>query len=172
MADYCLWISPPEELHEKYSHVIETLAREYDTPVFEPHVTLLGGVGDDYDKVEEKSLMLAEELDPFRIKFDSYGYTDAFFRCLFLKAENAPDLMNANIAARKVFGIEDETPVMPHLSLIYSDSIPEDVKHGVIRDLGGEYHSEFMADDFCIVRASDDIPVEDWKILREVSFKD
>lgn len=39
---YSLWLMPTGEAYGKFSNLIKRLAKEYNAPVFEPHVTLIG----------------------------------------------------------------------------------------------------------------------------------
>jgi len=39
---HSLWLMPTGEVYDKFSILIKRLAGEYNTPIFEPHIILLG----------------------------------------------------------------------------------------------------------------------------------
>lgn len=41
---YSLWLMPREELYHKFANLIKKLAKKYNAPKFEPHITLLGQI--------------------------------------------------------------------------------------------------------------------------------
>lgn len=63
MADsYSLWLKVPGQIGDKLSREIASQAAEYNAPLFEPHVTLLGGIGGDQDTVLQASRELAGQI--------------------------------------------------------------------------------------------------------------
>ncbi len=45
-ARYSLWLLLPREAHERFQALIARLSARFGTPVFEPHITLLGSVAE------------------------------------------------------------------------------------------------------------------------------
>jgi hypothetical protein len=41
-GEFSLWLLPPEPFVSRYRELIHRLSREYGTPTFPPHLTLLG----------------------------------------------------------------------------------------------------------------------------------
>ena len=39
---HTLWLMPTGESYKRFSNLIKKLAKQYNAPVFEPHITLLG----------------------------------------------------------------------------------------------------------------------------------
>ena len=61
---YTLWLIPDNNTYNKLSDLIVGLSSLHDTPQFEPHVTLLGGIVDPLDIAIEKTEKLAKQLAP------------------------------------------------------------------------------------------------------------
>ena len=125
---YSLWLMP-ERNTKTYSfldQLIRNLAARYQTPIFNSHITLLGGINDNEQNVREKTQLLAEKLTPYEIQLDEIGTNKTYFQILFYKIKPTHSALNANDIARKVFGINKEK-YFPHLSLAYGDLTSEQV---------------------------------------------
>ena len=57
---------------------------------------------------------------PFTVELKEVASGSAFHQCVYLLAQQRPDLVGAGDAARAAFG-EAPADFMPHLSLLYSD---------------------------------------------------
>jgi len=139
---FSLWFMPEGEEGKELKALILELSRKLDTPSFWPHVTLLGQVMDDKKDVLEKTARLASSLSTFVINLNGTDCLDEYFRCLFLIARNDVDLVNANLKARALFSRMDETPFMPHLSLVYGN-LSVEAKENVLAELSGRREYSF-----------------------------
>jgi 2'-5' RNA ligase len=159
---YHLWLIPSGEIHTVLTRTIQELARIYDAPVFEPHVTLLGTLdGTEQDQVH-RTESLTLKLRPFPIVLNDPAIGDEYFHCVFLTVQPTPEVMNANAVARQTFGRGPET-YEPHLSLVYGryprgrqEQIAASVPHGVQRS--------FEATSVHLIRADTTNPV-DWHVI-------
>jgi hypothetical protein len=91
-----------------------------DAPVFDPHVTLLGGINRSKDDVLEITRNLASQMRSFPIALDRVASGNIFHQCIYILCSCTPELVAAGAAARSVFAM-DTPPYMPHLSLVYSE---------------------------------------------------
>jgi 2'-5' RNA ligase len=158
---YSLWIIPEGEAYTLTSYFIARLSDIFSLPDFEPHVTLLGRIQvSDFSTLHD----LARSLPPFRIRLASQPeYLDEYFRCLFLKADETPALMEAFAQASRVFDYQGG-PYFPHLSLAYGDQEIED-KLAMIHVMGEIPEIEFEARQLSLARASSKIPVSNWEVV-------
>lgn len=115
---FSLWFSPTGRLATVLGDRIRALAEQHAAPVFNPHVTLLGDIAVDESTVLEKASFLARRLPKMTIRFVGVGYSDSYFRCLFLQAEVTPELIAAKIEAESLFSLPHEK-FIPHFSLLY-----------------------------------------------------
>jgi len=163
---YALWIVPEGAVYTLTDGYIARLSRAYNLPKFEPHVTLLGGI-----PAPETSTLrnLARSLPPFQVHLSSQpGFLDETFRCLFLKADETPALLETFARASQLFGYQDK-PYFPHLSLAYGD-LPIETKREMIRELGDIPEIEFEARQFSLVLASTEMPVSSWRVVARFPF--
>jgi 2'-5' RNA ligase len=161
---YALWIIPEGTAYTLTDGYIGRLSKMFDLPKFEPHVTVLAGIPDpDLSTLRD----LTRGLPPFRIRLASQAeYLDEFFRCLFLRADKTPALMEAFSKVSLSFGYEGP-PYFPHLSLAYGDLLVE-TKHEMIRTLGDIPEIEFEARQLSLVMASSKIPISSWRVIEHI----
>lgn len=108
---------------DRLQREIRTQSARRDAPYFEPHVTLLGDLQLDKERLLETAAGLAKSLKRFRINLQDVSYGHSFHQCVYILCAKEPDLLAANKAATEAFGKpEPPNPYMPHLSLLYSDA--------------------------------------------------
>lgn len=143
MPKYSLWLMPPAPVRDRFAAIIRRLSERLGTPVFEPHVTLTGTETEDETDAVRRVEQLAQALAPIPIALIESGYSDAYFRCLYLRAANSPALLAAYRRACDALGAAP-TDFMPHLSLVYGDLNAAD-KQRLIAELGRDWDVQFTA---------------------------
>lgn len=138
---FALWWKPAGKLRRRLVRKIRVLSRQFATPSFEPHVTLLGGVTGREHEVASKTATLAKLLRPFTIRLADLGYQDEYFRCLFARVVDTAPVVRANRLARHVFPSAHHLPYMPHLSLVYG-KLAKSTKQQIISKLAQRLDSE------------------------------
>jgi 2'-5' RNA ligase len=116
---FSLWLVPEEPIRAQLSETIRRLALRLGTPAFEPHVTLLGGLLRPEAEVVSKAEALARLVPRLELRVSGVEGRDEYFRCLFLRVEDDPALLDAHSRALAVFGRAADRPLLPHLSLVY-----------------------------------------------------
>ncbi len=166
--EYTLWLMPSGEIYDRLNSLISQLGRKYETPVFEPHITFLGGVLGTEADIVSKTNQLASVLHPYRVELGQVEYLAEYFRCLFVKVKETDEVMNANLEARKIFDRQNGTKYMPHLSLMYGD-FPSRIKEEIIEEIGKEISVSF---DVSLVHLfSTNGEPKDWYRVKELSLK-
>ena len=122
-----IWLVPDGEVRDRLAARIAEWGRRHGTPSFEPHVTLLGGIGGREGDVLGRGALLAASLRSLTIRLTGLRRSDEYFRCLVLEAERSPDLLAAHERASDLLGLRDRPPFLPHLSLVYGRLAAEDV---------------------------------------------
>jgi 2'-5' RNA ligase len=162
---YSIWLMPEGEARERLKGVISLLGERYSTPLFEPHMTLIGGLpGKDNIR---KASGLASLLSPLAISLREAGYEEDYYRCLYMRAEETDALLRANEAAQEVFGRGDGQ-FMPHLSLMYGE-LPAYIKEEIIGQMGGKCALSFRAESLRLFSTIGG--PEDWRLIREFPLK-
>lgn len=139
---YSLWLIPAGNVYKKLFNIINYLVKRYNSPIFEPHVTLLGGISGPEEKVLKKTEKLAFLIKPFKVKLTKISSEQYYLRALFVKAKGTSELLRANEMARKIFRVKSEQKYMPHLSLMYG-SFPKPNKQKMIKEINEDLALQF-----------------------------
>ena len=119
---YSLWLVPGAETaaRRQFRATITELAeRHEDAPVFEPHVTVVGGIDSERTALEETTRTLAARTAPLELAFESVRWSTTRHQCVFLAVEPTLELLDLRRSAREAIG-ESTGAYHPHLSLVYS----------------------------------------------------
>jgi 2'-5' RNA ligase len=114
------WLIPAEPAHEFFSSFIANLARRYDAPVFEPHVTIHVGAKD-IETAETAVSIIAHGCKPITLKALGIDHSDEFIKTLFVKFATSEELQQLNAIIRTAAADSNEYELNPHLSLLYQD---------------------------------------------------
>lgn len=164
---HSLWLMPTGKAYDKLSGLIKRLAEEYSTPLFEPHVTLLGEAMQSEDDVLKRAEQFASGQNPFPITLNSVDYSDFYFRTLFVRAERTGPLRALRDRAKEAFEMQDIPDYMPHLSLMYGN-FPQAIKEQIIKDIGRDQATEFTVNSVQIFKT--DGEVNAWHKVKELLF--
>lgn len=125
---YSVWLIPDQDtdVYQRLEATINKYAQQYeDAPVFEPHITVVGGIDGDESVLDDGVRSLAEQQDAFDVEFTGVQCSTTRHQCVFLQAVPTADLLSLHQEAVELFDVAAGMYV-PHLSLVYSDmSIPE-----------------------------------------------
>lgn len=164
---YALWIMLSKDAAKKFSKIILEISKEYRSPAFEPHITLIIIKSMNEKEAIKKSRVLIESLRPFEIFLDKIDFLDTYFRCLFVKAKKTKDLMGANKKAQKIFNVKDD--YMPHLSLMYGN-FPEETKRKIIKHIGEKIEENFITKEIRLINCESP-DTKDWNTVKIFRLK-
>jgi 2'-5' RNA ligase len=151
---------PSGSLKDELSALITQLSRTHAAPLFPPHMTLLGELEGGERELVAKTRQLAGQLSPFTVHLTTVDFLDQYFRCLFLRGEETPALVEANRQARLLFQREQDPPFMPHLSLLYGD-FDAAFKQKIIAAIGREFDRSFTAGELHLYSTTGE--TKDWR---------
>ncbi|MGM0738687.1 MAG: 2'-5' RNA ligase family protein, partial [Bacteroidota bacterium] len=117
---HALWLKPESEVRDILKRTIDTLADEYDTPRFEPHITIASGIKGDPDDLHQRLEKIARNTDPMTLYLKETDFRDAFYRSLFVHIAPNDTLLALRERSLREFHLEHE-PYMPHISLMYGE---------------------------------------------------
>jgi 2'-5' RNA ligase len=164
---YALWIMPPEGIYRRLKDLIARLGAGYSSPVFEPHITLIGGLKGPEERLLSKAVELASLLHPFTIDLGHVEYRDEYYRSLFITVGISKELLEAHSSAGRLFERQAGNDFMPHLSLMYGD-FDETTKEEVVRQTGRDFNLSFQVESLFLFSTAG-IP-EEWRNIREIRF--
>ena len=93
------WLIPAEPAHRFFQDLINDLARRYDAPVFEPHVTIYVGA-DSTDALGTTLSKCARDCEPIVLQALEVSYSDEFIKTLFVEFELNSKLRQLNQVIR------------------------------------------------------------------------
>jgi 2'-5' RNA ligase len=169
-ATYSLWLEPTGDTAYKLQQRIKELSRKYDTPVFSPHVTLLGGLTASKTELEALTDTLASSVTPFELKLTKAGYLNTFYQSLFIHVEQNEGLTHLHDNACRLFDCPDEyqNDYMPHLSLLYGD-LNQPQKEKILNNIGREFYIRFTVKKVVLMHT--DGKPKQWMKVHTAMFK-
>lgn len=102
---YNLWIIPPLKTKSILQKIILDLSKKYETPGFEPHMTLLGDIEVAEKEILEGTKKLAAGLKPFTLTLREVSFSTTYFQSVFVRVKSNDKLMQANLAAKQIFRV-------------------------------------------------------------------
>jgi hypothetical protein len=119
---HSLWLVPDRRGPEfaKLRRLIEDLAERFGTPIFDPHVTLVGGVEGTFESISVAAERLLLSLPSCELALREVVSRSSYFQRLVAPVELTPELTWARLRALAAFAVE-EPDYWPHLSLAYGD---------------------------------------------------
>jgi putative hydrolase of the HAD superfamily len=109
--------SPPFFNH--FQGLINKFADRYSSPIFEPHVTIYFGSGDEKNcnRLLNKSL---EGFAPITLKVNKVGFSSIYIKTLFIEFAQNPALTKLSERLRTLSKTPTNYSLKPHLSLVYN----------------------------------------------------
>ena len=114
------WLIPAEPVHSVFQQIVNDLARRYDAPVFEPHVTVHVGA-DRADAAENALGDAAREFKLIGLTPLGIGQSDEFIKTLFVQFAMSAELQKMNEIIREAANDSSQYELKPHLSLLYKN---------------------------------------------------
>jgi len=169
MKTYTLWLEPTGRTHELLATTIAHLSQAHDGPFFDPHVTLLGDIAGQEERILEQTDQLANVLSPIDLILTVPAFQDQHFQCVFMRIEETSMLLDAHTRARTVFHKEAVPPFMPHVSLLYG-LYPTSLKEQIIGTLSTSLSVQFTASVVTLFRVEGNSP-NDWYKVQTFGFR-
>ncbi len=169
-ATYSLWLEPTGEIAYKLQQRIKELSQKYNTPIFSPHVTLLGGLTASQTELVPLVNTLASSMAPFNLKLSKAGYLNTFYQALFIHVEQDQALTNLHAKACRLIDCPDEykNHYMPHLSLLYGE-LSQKEKERILNNIGREFHLSFTAKKLVLIQTAE--KPQKWKKIHTSMFQ-
>jgi hypothetical protein len=165
------WLIPSEPAHSFFQRIINDLARRYDAPVFEPHVTIHVGPGH-ADAAENALRCGACDCKLIRVTPLGIDQSDEFIKTLFVQFALSAELRRLNEIVRNAAHDSSQYELKPHLSLLYKNIAAE-----TRRELAASItlpFSEIIFDSIqavcCVSPTQTSADVEHWRLIAATCF--
>jgi 2'-5' RNA ligase len=162
------WLIPGEPVRSYFQSLINHLARRYNAPQFEPHVTIYVGANCT-NKVDEVLSKAARGCERIVLRVLEVGGSSEFIKTLFVQFAATPQLQQLNQSIRIAAQDSSDYQLNPHLSLLYKKMSNQD-RCLLARSIESPF-SEVIFDSLktvrCISPTRSRADVEAWRVLAE-----
>jgi hypothetical protein len=136
LDEYAIWLEFSKEGRDRLSTIITQLAKKFGTAVFEPHLTMLGGIPITIQgaAIKMKELYVAATL-PLILSLEAIEVGETFYQALYITCEPTKELIRTSTEVQKTFGITKQ--FQPHISLLYGD-VSLEAREGIKKELKNE----------------------------------
>ena len=162
------WLIPAEPAHRFFQDLINELARRYDAPVFEPHVTIYV-VADSTDAVDTTPSKAARDCEPIVLQALEVSHSDEFIKTLFVEFGLNSKLRQFNQVICNAAQNPSYYDLKPHLSLLYK-RMSVQTRRRLARSIQMPF-SQVLFDSLkavrCVSPTQSRADVEAWHVVRE-----
>ncbi len=168
MTFHSIWLRPARDDLRFLESVVTDLASGFNSPIFEPHATLVPDMRRSADELLPLVLSLAVGRKPLDVLVDDVAGTEAYFRSFYAALQKTPTLMTLKQDSLDISGEKDISTFLPHVSLAYgvADHGSRDTEMArMARLLVGR---SICFDRMVIVSSSSETPIDQWIVKHEV----
>ena len=120
IVKYSIWIIPPEPIFSQLSRIINETSYKYNSPVFEPHLTILGNIDHELGEIKQTVEKIVSDLDDLNLSFGPVSFSTTYFQSVLIRINSTAKLMQLHFDIKKL--LKNENIVyMPHISLMYGN---------------------------------------------------
>ena len=116
-----VFLTPSGDDYNYCSTMIRELGPKFGAHPFEPHLTLYSGSFTDPKPLCDAAASCFRGCAPMDLDIRGIGYTEEYFRTLFIEFEPKPLLLAMRNAIGTMIDDNGDTPFLPHLSLLYHE---------------------------------------------------
>jgi len=130
---YSIWIVPPEPVFSQIKKIIDKLSKKYESPLFEPHMTIVGNIDKDLSEIEKKIKILRSNDKKLELTLGPVSFSTTYFQSVLVRVNSTAKLMKLNLDIKEILGLENNV-FMPHISLLYGNhnmSVREEIASSV-----------------------------------------
>ncbi|MCG7391624.1 2'-5' RNA ligase family protein [Microvirga sp. ACRRW] len=170
-GDYhSIWLMPIAEQEQKFASIVRDLAKRFNSPVFQPHLTLVEDMPRSCEDLQPLVEQLADGVASFQASVGSVEESELYYRSFYARFPVVPQLKLLKERAVDLFKVGSLETFMPHISLAYGVT-QSDEKTRQIAALQSKLQGlNVTFNRVCIVSSSQQTPIEQWKIRHEATL--
>jgi hypothetical protein len=163
------WLIPAEPERELFREIIRILAKQFDGPCFEPHLTIFATAA-----AGQSPRRILEHVDakPIRLRLREVAFSSKFTKTLFVRFHSSKAFENLATDLARAARSRAQFARDPHVSLLYK-RMPISAK----KDLASAIQLPFTDVDFNLIRAvrcisstQTSADVEGWRVVATKSL--
>jgi len=117
---YSIWSIPPDPINSKLRDIIENLSNDFNGPIFEPHMTILGNIELDLQQITEKVKSIATKYLRLELSLGPISFSTTYFQNILVRVNSTAKLMQLNLDLKQALNVKNDV-FMPHISLLYGN---------------------------------------------------
>ena len=156
---YCIWLTFNSS---DLSEIIMKLALKYNSPVFQPHCTIIGKTDVSLPRIKSAVIDLMSNYKPIDVHPVKISYTDNIWRTLYIELDENKSLNKWHDHICNLLAINCDKEYLPHISLIYN-SISLEEKKKISKNI--QLKSAYKIQSIQIIDCG--IKVDDWRTVFE-----
>lgn len=164
-ADYhSIWLMPRMEHEQAFAAIVRDLANRFDSPVFQPHLTLVEDMPRSCEELKPLLERLTEYVASFTAPVETVEESSLYYRSFYARFPVTEPLRTLKERAVDLFQVGSLDSFMPHVSLAYG-VLESSEKTEAVAALRRDFQGMAVTfDKVCIVSSSQHTPIEDWGI--------
>jgi len=167
---HSIWLLPDTDTSNEVRRVIECLAKLQETPVFEPHVTLLGDLTARIKNTAQQCEAAFAGVGQISARVTNVGRSDAHFMSLYLEVSLPSQIIDIRDSLSMKLSREKPSHFLAHISLAYGP-LRKDMDEAELRtQIDKLCHRGIVLDRATVIRSAKEIPLDDWAIYSEISL--
>lgn len=168
---HSIWLMPCPEHERVFSEIVQNLARHFDSPAFQPHLTLVEDMPRTCEELEPLLTCVAEGTASFDASVETVEESPLYYRSFYARFPVAAPLKAMKEKAVALFGVGSAETFMPHISLAYGVRESAQKSQAIAALQRGMTGMSVRFDRVCIVSSSQHTPIEEWAIRSCISLR-
>jgi len=169
---HSIWLMPCSEHERLFSEAVQSLARRFGCPVFQPHLTLVEDMPRTCEELEPLLTQVAEGVASFEAGVETVEESPLYYRSFYARFPAVAPLKALKEKAVELFGVGSIETFMPHISLAYGVQESADKSQAIAALERGMTGMSVRFDRVCIVSSSQHTPIEEWAIRSCIALRD
>lgn len=161
---YSIWVEPTAKDAKYLIQIICKLAKKYDSPTFNPHITVYSGVQN--VSTAKSAVRNCVNMKKFTVEATDLEFSDNLWKTVFINVKENQELKQIHNTIKKDIPLNPKYEFNPHISLIYK-KLDDSQKQGIIDDL--KIKSKLTFDKITVVISSKN--VEKWEVIDKIILK-
>ncbi|WP_420103103.1 haloacid dehalogenase [Bosea sp. (in: a-proteobacteria)] len=158
---HSIWLLPTASDEVLLTGIVKELSGRFGTPIFAPHLTVLGDSEMTADALAHAIETAAQEVSAFAEAVNAVETSEAYFRSFYARFPVATPLIRLKQALDPQ-GLEG---FMPHVSLLYGP-VEAAAKAQAAREIGERLTGRSIRfDRLCVVTSGQEVAIADWRVV-------
>ncbi|PBO85635.1 MAG: hydrolase [Thaumarchaeota archaeon] len=161
---YSIWLEPIKKDTIYLKNIINYLAKKYDSPIFDPHVTIDSEIKE--LPTNEKMIKTFQQILKVDIFSHNLQFSDYIWKTLFIQLKKNLRLEQIRKMFKDEFNYNSSYNFEPHISLVYK-KLNNNIKKQIIQNI--KIKSKFTFDKISIIYSTKE--VKEWKKILTINLK-